>query len=413
MLAKLRFWILGTVTRASSTDDELHLYPPDRLELGKFGALKAGMRASRGRCRIFTDAELTADIEYLITLWKQIRLAAQSAAPQALLYQDLSLATRVLRDLVTDMREFFDKWARAKGQFKPTRTRADEFAAVKPASRERMEADAGIDRGPVTRAAHLSDSFPAGGCLRLRSDADARTLDLHVDEDELEPGPHPFAQRSVCLQQLDRAGDEVAKVDEAGVDQALLVRLVEPCEHLQALAGARLRRELQRRGMDEVLLHQGDEGEHVVRERLRAPDSVERPERLGLGGRQHAPHRNPFLEAVEEHALAIRSVLSQEPRAEAVERGDPGFAVVVVETIVENRDRALLPGQYVTMQFVTGERAEALTVPRLIGRARAIEITANAVLPLGAALCEEPAVSRIESIFAALPFPALYGAVRH
>src|SRR5215831_15351755 len=32
-----------------------------------------------------TDAELAADIEYLITLWKQIQLAAQSAAPQELL----------------------------------------------------------------------------------------------------------------------------------------------------------------------------------------------------------------------------------------------------------------------------------------------------------------------------------------
>jgi fumarate reductase iron-sulfur subunit len=29
----------------------------------------------------------------------------------------------VIRDLVTDMREFFDKWARAKGQFVPTATR--------------------------------------------------------------------------------------------------------------------------------------------------------------------------------------------------------------------------------------------------------------------------------------------------
>ncbi len=52
-----------------------------------------------------TEVELAADIEYLITLWKQIQLAAQTAAPQALLYQDLSLATRVLRDLVTDTTE--------------------------------------------------------------------------------------------------------------------------------------------------------------------------------------------------------------------------------------------------------------------------------------------------------------------
>ena len=52
-----------------------------------------------------TDTELAADIEYLVTLWKQIRLAAESAAPQELLYQDLSLATRVLRDLVSDSTE--------------------------------------------------------------------------------------------------------------------------------------------------------------------------------------------------------------------------------------------------------------------------------------------------------------------
>ena len=49
--------------------------------------------------------ELAADVEYLVTLWKQIQLAAQSAAPQELLYQDLSLATRVLRDLVTESTE--------------------------------------------------------------------------------------------------------------------------------------------------------------------------------------------------------------------------------------------------------------------------------------------------------------------
>ena len=52
-----------------------------------------------------TDAELQADIDYLVTLWKQIQLAASTAPPQALLYQDLSLAARVLRDLVTDTTE--------------------------------------------------------------------------------------------------------------------------------------------------------------------------------------------------------------------------------------------------------------------------------------------------------------------
>ena len=51
----------------------------------------------------------------------------------------------VIRDLATDMREFFDKWARARGQFAPTATRRDDPAPVAPASRERAAANAGIE----------------------------------------------------------------------------------------------------------------------------------------------------------------------------------------------------------------------------------------------------------------------------
>jgi fumarate reductase iron-sulfur subunit len=51
----------------------------------------------------------------------------------------------VIRDLVTDMREFFDKWARAKGQFTGSRTRRDDFAPVRPDSPARRTADAAIE----------------------------------------------------------------------------------------------------------------------------------------------------------------------------------------------------------------------------------------------------------------------------
>jgi len=51
----------------------------------------------------------------------------------------------IIRDLVTDMREFFDKWARANGQFKSNRTRHDDFEAVRPNSADRVQADAGIE----------------------------------------------------------------------------------------------------------------------------------------------------------------------------------------------------------------------------------------------------------------------------
>src|SRR5204862_1838913 len=51
----------------------------------------------------------------------------------------------IIRDLVTDMREFFDKWSRAKGQFVGQYTRRDAFARVTPESPGRMAADAGIE----------------------------------------------------------------------------------------------------------------------------------------------------------------------------------------------------------------------------------------------------------------------------
>jgi len=51
----------------------------------------------------------------------------------------------VVKDLVADMAPFFDKWARAEGQFRPQATRADPFAVVDPASPARREADAGIE----------------------------------------------------------------------------------------------------------------------------------------------------------------------------------------------------------------------------------------------------------------------------
>jgi fumarate reductase iron-sulfur subunit len=51
----------------------------------------------------------------------------------------------VVKDLVTDMREFFDKWARAQGRFEGAATRQDDFARVDPASASRGQVDAAIE----------------------------------------------------------------------------------------------------------------------------------------------------------------------------------------------------------------------------------------------------------------------------
>jgi fumarate reductase iron-sulfur subunit len=51
----------------------------------------------------------------------------------------------VIRDLVTDMRGFFDKWERAGGHFEGARTRGDDFEKVSPDSEQRRAVDAGIE----------------------------------------------------------------------------------------------------------------------------------------------------------------------------------------------------------------------------------------------------------------------------
>jgi ribonuclease G len=68
------------------------LVPPE--EKGGFIVRTLAETASR--------EELAADIAYLRRLWADIREASLGAAPPRLLYQDLSLAQRVLRDSVTD-----------------------------------------------------------------------------------------------------------------------------------------------------------------------------------------------------------------------------------------------------------------------------------------------------------------------
>lgn len=51
----------------------------------------------------------------------------------------------VIRDLATDMSAFFDKWARARGQFTGTRSRHEAFAVVEPDSEARRQVDLGIE----------------------------------------------------------------------------------------------------------------------------------------------------------------------------------------------------------------------------------------------------------------------------
>jgi fumarate reductase iron-sulfur subunit len=51
----------------------------------------------------------------------------------------------VIKDLATDMREFFEKWQRAKGRFAPSKRRSDPVERIAPESAARRAADAAIE----------------------------------------------------------------------------------------------------------------------------------------------------------------------------------------------------------------------------------------------------------------------------
>ena len=81
----------------------------------------------------------------------------------------------VIRDLATDMREFFDKWARAKGQYESARTRHDDFAAVKPATKS--PSAAAVSSASMRRLLHrairrLAQRLPGSGRAEPRVDID-------------------------------------------------------------------------------------------------------------------------------------------------------------------------------------------------------------------------------------------------
>jgi fumarate reductase iron-sulfur subunit len=93
----------------------------------------------------------------------------------------------VVKDLVTDMREFFDKWAQAQGNFQGSRTRNDAFQEIKPESEQRKRIALNPDYpGPaaLNRAWTLvQDERDAARSLRLEAvagDAGAHACHSHL-----------------------------------------------------------------------------------------------------------------------------------------------------------------------------------------------------------------------------------------
>ncbi|MGA7986502.1 MAG: ribonuclease G [Burkholderiales bacterium] len=112
-------------------DKVRELLPPD--EKGGFIIRTLAEAADAG--------ELSADIDYLRHLWRDLRQRSLGAQPPQLLYQDLSLAQRVLRDmasgtterLVVDSRENFQKLtAFAEAYMPKLRGKLEHYTGARP-----------------------------------------------------------------------------------------------------------------------------------------------------------------------------------------------------------------------------------------------------------------------------------------
>ena len=117
--------------RATLRERLRELVPPD--EKGGFIVRTLAEAAS--------EQELRADLSYLQELWKAIQQRSLGAQPPLLLYQDLSLAQRVLRDMasdatarvVVDSRENFQKLAAFAERYMPqVRARLEHYTGERP-----------------------------------------------------------------------------------------------------------------------------------------------------------------------------------------------------------------------------------------------------------------------------------------
>jgi ribonuclease G len=117
---------------------EKHIGISQRIEESEREALRARIQAllpegeeggyiARTMAENASDEELRADIAYLRRLWAEIQNRASTAKPPSLLHRDLTLAQRVLRDLVTpdtsrvviDSRENFIKLSAFAKEYMP------------------------------------------------------------------------------------------------------------------------------------------------------------------------------------------------------------------------------------------------------------------------------------------------------
>ena len=129
------------------------------------------------------EEELRADLAYLRQIWSAIRARSLGAAPPQLIYQDLSLAQRVLRDMVSpatsrvvvDSRETWQKLAAFAGQYMPQlRGRIEHYAGERPLF-ELYDVETEIERALARRV-----DLKSGGTLVIDQTEALTTIDVNT-----------------------------------------------------------------------------------------------------------------------------------------------------------------------------------------------------------------------------------------
>ena len=130
-----------------------------------------------------TERELLADIEYLQRIWTGIVERAKSAAPQTMLYQELNLALRVLRDfvnedidrIIVDSRETYGKL-----QFFSTNYMSDVASRLEHYQGERPLFDLYQVEGEIEKALSRKVELKSGGYLIIDQTEALTTIDVNT-----------------------------------------------------------------------------------------------------------------------------------------------------------------------------------------------------------------------------------------
>jgi len=129
------------------------------------------------------EAELRSDVEYLRHLWRDIRERSLGVEPPRLLYQDLSLAQRVLRDMVTgdtaavkvDSRENYQLLAAFAGTYMPeVRERLQHYTGERPLF-DLYNVEAEIEKALSRRV-----DLKSGGTLVIDQTEAMTTIDVNT-----------------------------------------------------------------------------------------------------------------------------------------------------------------------------------------------------------------------------------------